>query len=101
MPIFFNIDNMVLQYQAKHNRRLTTQELADLTSIPLPTLNRFKGNYIKKADLEKINKLCKVLECEPGDLIKRIKTSKFEGDRESQEYQEMLDGIAAADSSHE
>ena len=97
MPIVVNIDNMVLQYQAKHNRRLTLQELADLTGIPLPTLNRIKGNYIKKADLSKINKLCKVLECEPGDLIKRVKTNLFVGGTEAEEYQQMLDGIAAAE----
>ena len=97
MPIFVNIDNMVLRWQGKHNRRMTYQELADLTGIPLPTLNRLKGNYIKKADLGKINKLCKVLECEPGDLIKRVKTNLFAGGAEAQEYQDMLEGIAAAE----
>jgi putative transcriptional regulator len=31
-----------------------------------------KSKRIKKVDFEKLDALCKVLECEPGDLVIRV-----------------------------
>lgn len=98
MPILVNLDNMVLKWQSKHNMRLTYKELAKRAGIPLPTLNRIKSNDIRKADLEKINRLCKVLECEPGDLLKRVDTNVLVegGELENKDFQRLLSDIGRA-----
>jgi putative transcriptional regulator len=76
MPTIIDIDSAVLKWQAKHNRRLTYDELAELAGISIAALYRMKSGEMITPDLRKINNLCKVLECEPGDLIKREDTTR-------------------------
>jgi len=99
MPILVNLENVILKWQSDHNERLTYTDLAWRAGISLPTLNRIKSNKFSKADLDKINRLCKVLECEPGDLLKRVET-KFQPDEDdpgAQEFQKLLSEIEDSD----
>lgn len=74
MPTYIDLEPAVLKWQAKHNRRLTYEELAELAGISIAALYRIKSGDMITPDLRKINALCKVLECEPGDILIRKET---------------------------
>ncbi len=74
MPTYINIEPAVLRWQARHGKRLTNEELADKAGISIAALYRMKSGDMIAPDLRKINELCKVLECEPGEIIVREKT---------------------------
>lgn len=74
MPIKLNFDSALFRWQAKHNTKMTYAELAKRTGISEPTIYRLTSGQPTKLDLAKLNKICKVLECDPGDLLERIDT---------------------------
>jgi putative transcriptional regulator len=74
MPTRIDIEPALLKWQAKHKKRLTYEELANLAGISIAALYRMKSGDMITPDLRKINQLCKVLECEPGELILREQT---------------------------
>ncbi|MBX3083919.1 MAG: helix-turn-helix transcriptional regulator [Anaerolineae bacterium] len=75
MPIKLEIDKAMLQWQARHNQRMTYAELAKEIGISLATLNRMKNGDMTNPDLRKINLLCKVLECDLPQLMVRYDTA--------------------------
>lgn len=86
MPIIIDLDPAIFRWQAKYGERLTYAELARRSGISLPTLHRMKSGELIYPDLRKINEICKVLECEPGDLLKREDTRPFD---DTDEHQRM------------
>lgn len=74
MPTYINIEQVLLTWQAKHGRRMTNEELAEKAGLSIAALYRMKSGEMLQPDLRKINELCKVLECEPGDIIVRDPT---------------------------
>lgn len=78
MPIRVDLEPALFKWQAKHNRRLTYEELAERAGISIAALYRLKSGSTITPDLRKINALCKVLECEPGDLLVRKATAPTE-----------------------
>lgn len=74
MPTYINIDKALFEWQARHGKRLTNEELAEQAGISIAALYRMKSGDMLQPDLRKINELCKVLECEPGDIIVREAT---------------------------
>ena len=82
MPTYINIDKALFAWQARHGRRLTNEELAEQAGISIAALYRMKSGDMLQPDLRKINELCKVLECQPGDIIVREPTRPIdEGQR--------------------
>jgi putative transcriptional regulator len=78
MPVYIDIEPALLRWQAKHNQRMTYEELAERAEITVAALYRIKSGRMLTPDLRKINALCKVLECEPGDLIFRKQTGDLD-----------------------
>lgn len=78
MPTYINIEPALLRWQAKHNQRMTYDELAKRAGISIAALYRLKSGDVIAPDLRKINQLCKVLECDPGELIFRENTSPLD-----------------------
>ena len=74
MPTYINIDPALFRWQAKHGQRMTNEELAERANISIAALYRMKSGEMLQPDLRKINELCKVLECEPGEIIVREET---------------------------
>ncbi len=63
MPIIVNLDVMMAK------RKMSSQELAqriDITTANLSILKTGKAKAIRFSTLEKI---CQVLECQPGDIL--------------------------------
>lgn len=52
-------------------RGLTQKELAEQTGIRPPTVSAICMNTAKHLPIGVIDKICSVLNCEPGDWIKR------------------------------
>lgn len=80
MPIVIDLDAAIGEWQAKHSERMTYTRLAEEAGITLASLNRLKNtepHNLMRIDARKINAICKVLECDPGDLIKRQETQEY------------------------
>jgi putative transcriptional regulator len=63
MPIVVNVDVML----ARRKMRLNT--LADLVGITPQNLSVLKTGRAKAIRFSTLERLCEVLECEPGDLL--------------------------------
>ncbi len=48
------------------------KKLAAVLGLTEVHISRLKNTNIKAIRLDTLNSLCEVLECEPGDIIKRI-----------------------------
>ncbi len=69
MAIKLNLDPAIFRWQARHGEKMTYAELAKLAGISEPTIYRLTSGQPTKLDLNKLNRICKVLECDPGDLL--------------------------------
>ncbi len=50
-------------------RKMTLTELSEQVGITLANLSIFKTGRAKAVKLETLNKICQVLQCQPGDLL--------------------------------
>ena len=67
MPIIVNLDVVLAQRKMRLN---TLAELVDITPQNLSVLKTGKAKAIRFDTLEKI---CAVLECQPGDIMEFVK----------------------------
>lgn len=63
MPIIINIDVMLAK------RKMQSQELAEKIGITQANLSILKTGKAKALKLSTLEAICKVLDCQPGDLI--------------------------------
>ena len=64
--IVFNIDVMLAK------RKMSVSELADKVGFTMANVSLLKNGKIKALKISTLNKLCKVLECQPSDLLEYI-----------------------------
>ena len=91
MPVYIDIEPALLRWQARHNARMTYEELAKRTGITIAALYRIKSGKMIAPDLRKINAICKVLECQPADLFFRDNTGELDDLSFEIERHEILD----------
>ena len=72
--IIFNIDVMLAK------RKMSVTELADKVGFTMANISLLKNGKIKALKISTLNKLCKVLECQPSDLLEYVDTE--DGDDE-------------------
>jgi putative transcriptional regulator len=63
MPIIINVDVMLAK------RKMQSQELAEKIGITQANLSILKTGKAKAVKLSTLEAICKVLDCQPGDLI--------------------------------
>lgn len=63
MPITVKLDELL------HQRRMTLTELAERVDITLANLSILKTGKAKAVRFSTLEAICKVLECQPGDLL--------------------------------
>jgi putative transcriptional regulator len=63
MPIKLNLDRVMLE------RQISSTELAERIGITLANLSILKTNKAKAVRFSTLEALCRVLECQPGDLL--------------------------------
>lgn len=54
-------------------REMTQKELAEKTGIRPPTISAICTGTIKHLPVEALDKICDVLNCQPGDIIEFVK----------------------------
>ena len=63
MAIIINIDVMLAR------RKMSVTELADKVGITLANISILKNGRAKALRLSTLDAICKVLECQPGDIL--------------------------------
>jgi len=86
VPIIIDIDSAVYKWQAKHGEKMTYRRLSELTGMSLAQLNRIKSTQGTSVSLDKINNICKVLECDIEDILVR-KTTDILSEQVVDEYE--------------
>lgn len=61
--IIFNIDVMLAR------RKMSVSELADKVGITVANMSILKTGKAKAVKVDTLCKLCKALDCQPGDLL--------------------------------
>jgi putative transcriptional regulator len=63
MPVTVKLDDLL------YARRMTLTELAERVDITLANLSILKTGKAKAIRFSTLDAICKVLECQPGDLL--------------------------------
>ncbi|HEX9981396.1 MAG TPA: helix-turn-helix transcriptional regulator [Flavobacterium sp.] len=66
MPIIINVDVMLAK------RKMRSNELADRIGITTANLSILKTGKAKAIRFSTLEAICRVLECQPGDIIEYI-----------------------------
>ena len=66
--IVFNIDVMLAK------RKMSVGELADRVGFTMANVSLLKNGKIKALKISTLDKLCRVLDCQPHDLLEYIET---------------------------
>ncbi|WP_048644790.1 helix-turn-helix domain-containing protein [Nitratireductor soli] len=63
MAIIVNLDVMLAR------RKMRSKELAELIGITEQNVSLLKSGKVRGVRFETLEKICQVLECQPGDLL--------------------------------
>lgn len=63
MSIIINIDVMLAK------RKMSVTELAGQVGITMANISILKNGKAKAVKLDTLNKICRALDCQPGDLL--------------------------------
>jgi len=63
MPIVVNLDVMLAR------RKMKSKELADAIGISETNLSLLKQGHVKGVRFTTLEAICRVLDCQPGDLL--------------------------------
>jgi len=66
MPIIVNLDVMMAR------RKIKMKDLADEIGISQTNLSLLKNSHVRGIRFNTLEKLCEVLQCQPGDLLEYI-----------------------------
>lgn len=72
--IIFNIDVMLAK------RKMSVGELAEKVGFTMANVSLLKNGKIKALKISTLNKLCKVLDCQPCDLLEYVESEDDEDD---------------------
>lgn len=61
--IVFNIDVMLAK------RKMSVTELSEKVGITMANISILKNGKAKAIKVETLNKICKALQCQPGDIL--------------------------------
>ncbi|MBU5359825.1 helix-turn-helix transcriptional regulator [Enterococcus raffinosus] len=64
MAIIIDLDVVLAQ------RKMSVSELSEKVGITLANISILKNNRAKAIRFSTLDKICEVLECQPGDIIK-------------------------------
>ena len=66
MPVAVSLDAML------HERRMTLTELSEAVGITLANLSILKTGKAKAIRFTTLEAICRVLDCQPGDLLRVV-----------------------------
>ena len=62
-------------------REMTQKELAERTGVRPPTVSAICTGTVKHLPVDALDKICKVLDCQPGDLLEYVKEAQKTPDK--------------------
>lgn len=71
MPIVVNLDMMLAK------RKMSLTELSDRVNITIANLSILKTSKAKAIRFSTLEEICKVLECQPGDLLEYMNEKDY------------------------
>ncbi len=74
--IVFNIDVMLAK------RKMSVGELAEKVGFTMANVSLLKNGKIKALKISTLDKLCRVLECQPSDLLEYVDTGDVEDEEQ-------------------
>lgn len=66
MSIIINIDVMLAK------RKMSVTELSERVGITMANISVLKNGKAKAVKLDTLNKICKALNCQPGDVLEYV-----------------------------
>jgi putative transcriptional regulator len=70
MPIIVNLDVMLAR------RKMRSKELSELVGITEQNISLLKSGKVRGVRFETMEKICEVLDCQPGDILEYRKEIK-------------------------
>ena len=73
---------MAIRYHLKAmlaDKDMTQKELAEVTKIRAPTISAICVGSVKQLPIGVLDKICTVLDCQPGDLLEYVPTEDTAG----------------------
>lgn len=72
MPIIVNLDVMLAK------RKMRSKELAERIGITEQNVSLLKSGKVKGMRFETLEKICEVLDCQPGDILVYVPEPKMD-----------------------
>lgn len=72
--IVINVDVMLAK------RKMSVTELSNRVGITMANISILKNGKAKAIKLETLNKICEVLECQPGDILEYVPGMEEQGE---------------------
>lgn len=66
MAIIVNLDVMMAK------RKMSSKELSEKLGITMANLSILKNNKAKAVRFTTLNSICKILDCQPGDILEYV-----------------------------
>lgn len=66
MAIIINLDVMLAK------RKMSVTELSERVGITMANISILKNGKAKAVRLETLDKICEILECQPGDILEYV-----------------------------
>lgn len=66
MAIQINVDVMLAK------RKMSVTELSEKVGITMANISILKNGKAKAVKLDTLNKICKALDCQPGDILEYV-----------------------------
>lgn len=74
MAIIINIDVMLAK------RKMSVTELSGRVGITMANISILKNGKAKAVKLDTLNKICRALDCQPGDLLEYVPDTETDTD---------------------
>ena len=84
MPIIVNLDTMLAK------RKISLTELSKAVGLSLTNLSMLKNGNVRGVRFETLEKICIVLNCQPGDLLEY---QAFEDEKNDNSRRDIIDSI--------
>ena len=72
MAIIVNLDVMMAK------RKMSATELSNKLGITMANLSILKNNKARAVRFTTLNEICKVLDCQPGDILEYVQDDEIE-----------------------
>lgn len=74
MAIRINVDVMLAK------RKMSVTELSEKVGITMANISILKNGKAKAIKIDTLNKICKALNCQPGDILEYVSDEEEEGE---------------------